>query len=311
MKGFAIAALGLLLSLPAFAAEPVFPPASRVGMVPLEDMVPSKRFTGFENPQKAAAITFTEMPPEAYEQLVAGLTKEAFRQQGLTVKSRENLKINGKTGLLIAGDLAGPIKGRKWVLALKGADMTALLVAQVQGGEDGYSEKQIRNALKSVTLRGPIPLDEQISALPFRIRNQASFRPVRVLAGSSILLTEGEKDTIKGVEQPILILAVSLAPPPPTGEKREQFARAALNSNQILKNVMIERSESFRLQGQDWHEIVAKATEAASGEPVVVVQTIRFDNDRYVRMVGLARVADRQTYMPRFRNVIDSIEMTF
>ena len=33
-------------------------------------MVVSKRFSGFENPEKAAAINFVEMPAEAYDQLV-------------------------------------------------------------------------------------------------------------------------------------------------------------------------------------------------------------------------------------------------
>ncbi|AWM85973.1 hypothetical protein [Microvirga sp. 17 mud 1-3] len=308
----AVAALGLLLSLQAaLAAEPVYPPASRVGLVPLEDMVPSRRFTGFENPQKAAAITITELPSQAYEQLVAGMTKESLRRQGLDVTSRETLKIDGRSGLLISGAMTGPVKGRKWVLALKGADLTALLVAQVEGGNDGYSEAEVRAALKSVALRGPVSLEEQIGALPFRIRDPAGFRPVRVIAGNSVLFTDGPKDTIKAVEQPILILAASQAPMALPADRRDQFAQAALNSNEILKEVAIERSESFRLQGQDWHEIVAKAKEAASGEPVVVMQTIRFDNGRYVRMVGMARVADRQAFLPRFRKVIDGVETAF
>jgi hypothetical protein len=188
--------------------------------------------------------------------------------------------------------------------------MTALLIAQVQGGEDGYSEAQMRNALKSVSLRGPVSLDEQISALPFRVGDKAGFRPVRVLSGSSVLFTEGPLDTIKAVEQPIVILAVSLNPSPPPGERREQFARAALSSNEVLKEISIERSESFRFKGQDWHEIVAKAKDAASGEPIIVMQTIRFEPDRYVRMVGLTRVEKRDQILPRFRTVIDNVDMS-
>src|SRR5688500_909312 len=63
MKAFAAAALGLILSAQAaFAAEPVFPPASRIGIVPPADMMVSRRFSGFENEEKAAAINFVEMP---------------------------------------------------------------------------------------------------------------------------------------------------------------------------------------------------------------------------------------------------------
>lgn len=310
MRGLLTATLAFALSLQAaLAAEPVFPPASRVGLVPPQDMVPSKRFNGFENEERAAAISIVEMPAEAYEQLSAGLTKEALRQQGMDVTSRENLKLGDRAGVLVAGAMTGPVKGRKWVLAVKGQDLTALLIAQIQGGGDGYTEEQIRKALQSVALRGPVSLDEQVSALPFRIGDRAGFRPVRVIAGNSVLLTDGPLDTIKAVEQPIVILAVSLQPPPPAGERRDQFARAALNSNQVLKEIRIERSESFRLKGQDWHEIVARAKDAASGEDVVVMQTIRFEPDRYVRMVGLTRAEKRDQILPRFRNVIDTVEM--
>lgn len=310
MKALAFAALGLLLSFQAaLAAEPVFPPASRLGLVPPKDMTVSRRFSGFENEEKAAAITLVEMPAAAYEQLVGGFTREALKRQGLDETSREPVKLGDMEGMLIGGTMLGPVQGRKWLLAIKGADMAGLVVAQVRGGEDGYSEAQIREALKSVALRGPVSLEEQIAALPFRLGDTAGFRPVRVMTGNSALFTDGPKDTIKGVEQPVLIVASSLAPPPPAGERRNQFARAALNSNQILQDIKIERSESFRFRGQDWHEIVAKAVEAESGQPVIVMQTIRFESGRYVRMVGMTRVEQRDQYLPRFRAVIDGVEM--
>ena len=39
------------------------------------------------------------------------------------------------------------------------------------------------------------------------------------------------------------------------------------------------------------------------------MQTIRFDADRYMRMVGIARVEQREQILPRFRTVIDSVDM--
>jgi hypothetical protein len=309
-RGLAATALALTLSLQAaLAAEPVFPPASRVGLVPPQEMVMSKRFTGFENTERAAVITIAEMPAEAYGQLVTGMTKDALKRQGLDVTSRENLKVGDRDGVLIAGSMTGPVKGRKWVMAVRGPGMTALLIAQVQGGSDGYSENDMLKALRSVALRGPVSLDEQVSALPFQIGNKAGFRPVRVLSGNSALFTDGPQDTVKAVEQPVAILAVSLQPPPPAGEQRERFARMALNSNEVLKEIRVERADSFRLKGQDWHEIVARAKDQASGEDVVVMQTIRFEPDRYVRLVGLARAEKREQVLPRFRTMIDSVEM--
>ncbi|QRM30450.1 hypothetical protein [Microvirga sp. VF16] len=310
MKGFAAAALGLILSAQAaFAAEPVFPPASRIGIVPPEDMIISKRFSGFESEGRAAAINFVEMPAGAYGQLVNGLTKDALKRQGMSETSRENLKLGTRAAVLIGGTMAGPVQGRKWVMAVKDEDLTALVIAQVRGGQDGYSEAQMREALKSIALRGPVSIEEQISALPFRLGDKAGFRPVRVMAGNSVLFTDGPKDTVKAVEQPIFIMAATVNVPVPPAERRKQFAHAALNSNQILKDIKIERSDSFRFKGQDWHEIVAKAVEAESGQPIVVMQTIRFEPDRYVRMVGLTRVEQRDQNLPRFRTVIDGVDL--
>lgn len=309
MKALIVAVVGFTLSIQAvFAAEPVFPPASRIGIVPPQDMVVSKRFSGFENEERAAAITFAEMPPQAYDQMVPGLTKEALKKQGLDLKTRENVKIGSKSGVLIGGAMTGPVSGRKWVLVVKDASLTGLVIAQVRGGQDGYSDAQIRDALKSVALRGAISLDEQVSALPFRVNDKAGFRPVRVLAGNSVLYTDGPQDTIKAVEQPMVILAAALQPLPNV-EARNQFARAALNSNQILKDIRIERSEAFRLKGQDWHEIVARAKEAESGQDVVVMQSIQFDGARYVRMVGLTRAEQRDENLRRFRAVADGLEI--
>ena len=310
MKALATAALGLILSAQAvLAAEAVFPPASRIGIVPPADMMVSKRFSGFESEEKAAAINFVEMPAAAYAQLVNGLTKDALKRQGLSETSRETLKLGAKTGVLIGGTMAGPVQGRKWVMAVKDEDLTALVIAQVRGGQDGYSEAQMREALKSIALRGPVSIEEQLAALPFRLGDKAGFRPVRVMAGNSVMFTDGPQDTIKAVEQPMFILAATVNVPVPPQERRSQFAHAALNSNQILKDIKIERSESFRFKGQDWHEIVAKAVEAESGQPIVVMQTIRFEPDRYVRLVGLTRVEQRDQNLPRFRTVIDGVDL--
>ncbi|WP_445502214.1 hypothetical protein [Microvirga sp. G4-2] len=312
MKALVATAFGLVLSAQAAsAAEPVFPPASRIGLVPPQDMALSKRFSGFENEERAAVITFAEMPPQAFNQLSSGLTKEVLKKQGLDVKSREDVKLGSKNAILVSGTMTRPEMGRKWLLVVKDDAMTGLVVAQVHGGQDGYSDSQIRDALKSVALRRDVSLDEQVSALPFRLGEKAGFRPVRVMAGNSVLFTDGPKDTIKSVEQPIMILAASLQPPPPPGERRKQFAQAALYSNQVLKDIRIERSESFRLKGQDWHEIVARAVEAESGQPIVVMQSIRFDGDRYVRMVGLTREEQRDQNLPRFRAIADGIETNF
>jgi hypothetical protein len=273
----------------------------------------SRRFSGFENPAKLASITIAEMPAEAYPQLAASLSRDALKSQGVSVTSHETLTISGHPAVLIVGDQDGPAKLRKWVLALGDPATTTLLVAQAtgtkEGASSGYSDAQMRAALTSVALRAPLSIDEQMAALPFRLGDRAGFRPLKVLSGNSLLLTDGPKEVVKGVEQPIIVVASSYNPVPPVGEARDQFARAALASSQSFTDLAIERSQSFRLNGQDWHEIVARAKDAPTGQDVVVMQTIRFAPTVTVRMVGLTRTEVRDQNLPRFRAVIDSLQV--
>jgi hypothetical protein len=299
----------LLMPLPALAADVVFPPGSRIGMAPLSDMEVSKRFTGFENPAKGTAFTFVEMPAEAYSQLSQGLTADALKAQGLTETRREEIKLGGADGLLVQGEqAAGAVKVRKWLVIAKDPTMTAFVIAQAVATPEGYQDADLRRAVESIAVRAPLPMEEQIDSLPFRLSERSGFRPVRVMAGNSLLLTDGPKDVVKDNEQPVLIVAQSMAPPP-RPEQRADFARSALFSGAALKDLVVERSQGFRQKGADWHEIVARAKDRDSDQPVVVMQTIRFMPDGYLRAVGITRAADRDDIMHRFRAVVDSLDV--
>jgi hypothetical protein len=299
--------LAMALPRPGLAADVVFPPGSRIGLAPPADMQMSKRFTGFENPSQGAAITLVEMPPEAFRELSAGFTAENLKSQGLIVKSRETLKLGTADALLVTGDqTGGAVSFRKWLLVVEDPTMTALVIGQLLQRGDADKASAIPQALKTVAIRPPRGIEEQLAALPFRLGERAGFRPVRVMAGNSVLLTDGPKDVVREMEQPLLVVAQSTTPAP--RENRDGFARAALLASNTFKDVAIERSQSFRQRGADWHEIVARATDIASGRPVVVTQTLRFAQDHYLRMFGIVRAEIRDEVLSRFRAVADSVE---
>jgi hypothetical protein len=267
----------------------------------------SQRFMGFESRLKKAVITAVEMPPEAFAELSGGLTAENLKRQGLTMTSRDTFKVAGGEAVLVEGDQGGgsaPV--RKWLLVVKEPTMTAFLIGQMLGEGGTDTAREMRDALKTVAIRAPRELSEQVEALPFRLANLAGFRPVRVLGGNSVLLTEGPEDVIHEVGQPILTVAQSTAVPP--REQRDAFARAALRSNSTLKDIVLERAQSFRQSGADWHEIVAKATDASSGHQVVITQALRFAPDHYIRVLGVVRAEARDEMLSRFRAVSDAVE---
>jgi len=311
-----IAAFGLLgaslLARPAFAGEPTFPGGSRFGFEAPAGFAPSRRFTGFDRIGGGATVSVVELPATAFVELVQNFTDEALKAQGFTVSSRERVKVAGDAdALLFEGDQPAPEGSgaptvRKWLLLVGAADVTGIVIAQAT--PESLSDEAARAMLTSVQIRPALSVEQQMDALPFRIADTAGFRPVRVLAGNSILMTRGPKDQGPNLEQPILVLAQAVQQPP-TQEQRDGFARAALYSNQTMKDFTIERSQSYRQNGVDWHEIVARATDVPTNTPVVVSQTIRFNPDGYLRAVGVTRADQRETALPLFRQVADSLQV--
>ena len=66
IRSLAALALFVASALPALAADAVFPPGLRVGMVPLIGLAQAKTFPGFESEDGNVKVLVTELAPDAY-----------------------------------------------------------------------------------------------------------------------------------------------------------------------------------------------------------------------------------------------------
>src|SRR3981081_2856486 len=66
LRTLAAVALTIAATCSAFAADPVFPPGARVGMVPLVGLGKAKSFVGFETEDQGVKVLVTDLPAEAY-----------------------------------------------------------------------------------------------------------------------------------------------------------------------------------------------------------------------------------------------------
>jgi hypothetical protein len=302
--------LALVAAGAAFAAEPTFPPGSRIGLVPPTSMKPARGLAGFQDPATGAAIVTVEMPADAYLGVAAGFADQALKSQGFTLKSRDKVMVGKTEAMLVSGEQTE--NGRtvpKSILLTGDSTLTALVIAQLPVGAPQAQRDEVTAALKTVAIRAPLTTDQQVAALPFKLGDSAGFRPVRAMAGNAVLMTDGPKDLVRDAEQPIMIVAQSFAPGPSTPQERDLFAKQALVANSMLKETVYERAQGFRLGGAEWHEIVAKGKDGTSNRPVIVMQTIRFAPDGYLRMLGVAREETRDDVIPRFRRIVDGIAL--
>jgi hypothetical protein len=196
--GLAVLLLSLVLATPSRAAEPAFPPGSRIGLVPPTGMVISDAFAGFADPEKNAAILIATLPAAAYSQLDKTLDTEELRKQGITLEKREPMRLDAGKGFLLTGrQVAGKERYRKWLLVLASGDITALVSVQVPESDTAYPNNIVRTALATLAVRQKVPEQEQLGLLPFTVGDLAGFRVDAVLPGRALVLSAAAAETPK------------------------------------------------------------------------------------------------------------------
>ena len=325
-----VAALALVsLTIPARAEDPIFPPGSRIGLVPPAGMVASNTFDGFADPGKDAAILITVLPAAAFPQMDKTLDVDTLKKQGVSLEKREPMQLSfGKGFLLIGRQTADKTRYKKWLLVAGSSDLTALVTVQVPEQEDKtYPDRAVRAALATLTIRAKVPEAEELGLLPFSVGDFAGFHVEDVLRGRALMLSDaaGNKDTNKdankdattkdatreaastGVDARMLIAALPGGPAEPDG--RGNFARLSFNEIGGIRDVTVTLSEPLRIGGQSGYQTMADAKDARTGSEVRVIQWLRFGGGGYLQMVGIGNADSWASVLARLRTVRDSVEL--
>jgi hypothetical protein len=296
----------LLLVLPAFATEPVFPPGSRIGLVPPAGMVPSSAFQGFEDRARGAMLVVTELSAQTYDKVAQDFAPEKMQAGGMEAVARETIPLPGGSGLLVAARQSeNGVAMRKWALLARTEDMTVVLVATLpDAAKDSYPDAALRSALGSVTVRPKLPPEEMLAILPYRLDELGGFRLLRASPAGTAVLTLGPNDTTLPAEQPYFTIALRAAEPPQASE-RDRFALRALTAFVGRPNLSVVSSTQVRMGGEQGHEIVAESRDPRTGDEFMLVQWLRFGSSGFVQMFGTARKDQWTLVLPRMRTLRD------
>jgi hypothetical protein len=314
IRWFLLMAALLAAPVTVCAAEPTYPPGSRIGLVPPEGMVTSKSFFGFEDADNNVAIIMVSFPPEAYAELEKTVSADALKRQNVALEKREALTLPSGKAFLVVGRLTAekpPV--RKWILVASTPQLTALVTMQVpDAAKARYSDAGIRAALASLAVRATVPVEEQLSLLPFQVSELAGFKVAGVLPGRALMLSDAtveqaSKSPVAAGLEPHMYVTIAPGGPAQPSE-RDTFAREAFATVANLKEVHITTSEPLRLANQQSHQIIAEARDATGATPLTVVQWLRFGGGGFLQMVGISRTEGWKDSYPRFRQVRDGIE---
>jgi hypothetical protein len=297
----------LLITIgPALAAEPVFPPGLRVGMVPLVGLVRAKTFVGFETEDGSVKVLVAELPAQAYVEVMnafkanpagtGGVKPESLETSaGIAYYTAENAK-NGAT----------PV--RRYSMILQGDTFSGYVAVQVpENASKIYTDDAIRQMFASATLRKEVPLEEKLGLLPFKVSELGNFKNVRTLAaGGAVILADGDETT--GFEAAPFMVIGLMASAPNQPEDRGRYAEQAATSIPGVHSWRITMSEPVRIDGMPGYETRLDATSGKDNTPVTVVQWVRFGGPTSLRIIGSAPRDQWASAFPRFRAVRDGID---
>jgi hypothetical protein len=305
----------VLLAMPAWAAEPIFPTGSRLGLVPPPGMVQSRTFEGFEDVDKKAAILLAALPAAAYDQLDKSLVPEALQKQGFEINKREPIELGAGKGFILSGGQADDkARYRKWLLIAATGDITAVVTVQTtvtDPPDQTYSDSVVHDALATLAVRASVPDAERLSLLPFTVGDMAGFRIDDIIPGGALMLVDAPPDQSKDASDPTHVthfLIAVMSGGPTEAADRDNFARVTFGQIGGIKDVHIQDAERLRIGSQAGYETLAKAKEARTDADIMVVQWLRFGSGGFIQMIGIAPVDMWPAAFTRLRAVRDSVD---
>jgi hypothetical protein len=302
------AALLLVAMGPVSAADVVYPPGVRVGLTPLVGLVKARTFTGFETEDHSVKVLLTELPSDAYNEVKTAFSKpDAVGPTGIKPQTLETAGA-GTAYYTVETAKDGANTVKRYSMMLSGGTFSGYVAVQIpESASKIYTDDAVRQMFASAETRKDVPVEEQLSMLPFRITELSSFKNVRTLApGAAVVLADGDEAT--GFEPAPFMMIGIMGTTPPNPDDR---ARCAQESAMRLPGVhegKLTVAEPIRIGGQQAYETRIDAISGKDNTKVTVVQWLLFGGPNMLRIVGSAPRDQWTDAFPRFRAVRDGIQ---
>ncbi len=303
-----LAAIALVVAgtCSAFAADPVFAPGARVGLVPLVGLVKAKTFIGFETEDQGVKVLMADLPAEAYGEVANAFKANPGGTGGVKPESIETAA--GLAYYTAENAKEGATNVRRYSMILPGPTFSGYVAVQVpENASKIYTDEAVRQMFASAVIREQVPVPEQLGMMPFNISELGNFKNVRTLApGAAVILADGDEKSGFEVAPFLIIGLIGSAPAQP--DDRGRFAQQIATTIPGVRDAKITMSEPVRIDGQPGYETRIDATSGKDNTPVTVVQWLRFGAQTSLRIIGSSPRDDWSKAFPRFRAVRDGIQ---
>lgn len=291
---------------PAIAADAVFPPGMRVGLTPLVGLSRAKNFVGFETEDQTVKVLVTELPAEAYDEVMAAFKANPAGAGGVKPESIETAA--GLAYYTAESAKDGATNVRRYSMIMPGGTFSGYVAVQVpENASKIYTDDAVRQMFASAVIRKEVPVDEQLGLMPFKITELSDFKNVRTLApGAALILADADETTGFEIAPFMVIGLIGSAPAQP--DDRGRFAQQAATTIPGVRDARITMSEAMRIDGTPGYETRIDGVSGKDNTAVTVVQWLKFGGPSTLRIIGSAPRDVWPTAFTRFRAVRDGIQ---
>lgn len=271
-----------------------------VRIVPPPGFVPAPRFPGYMQESTNASIMVTEMPAP-FSELTAGFSDPAaMKKQRMTLLDKRAVTVDGHGGLLLnVKQSAYGTMFLKWVLVLGDEKKSVMVVANFPQDYEARLSKNLKTSLSTVRWEKDKPLSPA-EGLRFTVQEYGNLKRVPTMSNTLAFSRDGVFPS-KSPDDPIFVAAPSLSKLPI--QDKGSFATERVRSSVGIEGTVIEEITEVTIDDLEGYEVLAKGKHAESGNPVVVYQTILFDDPDYYIMQGRTSERNAENCVPSFKKM--------
>ena len=278
-------------------------PGTHVALVPPDGFTKATAWTGFAHADSGASILVGELPG-SFDETAPPADHPGYAQQGITVESREELRIDGFKALLVEGrqDAGGATVGK--VILVIGSDELSTFLTGNYPLDDDDLRRQIRESFLGVLFApeaGAAPSD----GMSFSVTPAPPLRLASTLIGSAVYNTSGQLPSADKLEMG-LIIAPSFDTPIP-GDP-EAFARARHATMPGYTDIDVTDVAAITVGGSDAIELVGTARAEDDDTPMVLYTVLVDETSRYVLVSGWCRETIRTECLASLRDTMATYE---
>lgn len=280
-------------------------PASGVRIKQPIGFVKDDSFDGFSNPETQSSIMATTAPIP-YSKVNGAFTQEQLKTRGWTLLRREEVKVDNLLGILI--HFQQPLGEKvflKWSLVFGDDQKTTIVTATFPKSYEKKWSTLLKSAVQSSTRITQQKPPEVVASLPFTI---TAVKKLKLTPSISRALTYTKDGVIPGKSpmDPIFIAAPSIGKV--VVIDKLSYAEKLIQQTPHFKKLSVKSTEPITIDNLQGFESIAEAEDTDSGIPLTVYQVMLFNQDSYIRMIGITGTKFRNEYLPEFKAMARSLQ---